>query len=71
MKLITIGVPNKLYSSVLESLKKITEITIAEEENFSLSESQKKILDTRRSTSKSKDFIPWLEAKKQLKFKTK
>ena len=49
----------------------MTEITIAEEENFSLSESQKKILDTRRSTSKSEDFIPWLEAKKQLKFKTK
>ena len=71
MKLITIGVPNKLYSSVLESLKKITEITIAEEENFSLSESQKKILDNRRSTSNPKDFIPWLEAKKQLKFKTK
>ena len=71
MKLITIGVPNKLYSSVLESLKKITEITIAEEENFSLSESQKNILDHRRSTSNSEDFIPWSEAKRQLKFKGK
>lgn len=29
---------------------------------------QKQILDERRSTTKEEEFIPWEEAKKQLKF---
>ncbi len=71
MKLVTIGIPDKMYHSVLESLKKITDITIAEEEDFVLSDSQKEILDNRRKTSSPEDFIPWSEAKKQLKSKHK
>ena len=71
MKLVTIGIPDKFYNSVMEVLKKISNVTIAEEEDFSLSASQKNILDERRKTSKPEDFIPWNEAKKQLKFKSK
>lgn len=29
---------------------------------------QKQVLDQRRATSKKEDFIPWNEAKKQLKY---
>jgi len=36
-----------------------------------ISYEQKQVLDQRRATAKEEDFIPWEEAKKQLKFKKK
>ena len=37
---------------------------------FSVTEEMKNLLDERRSTSKVEDFLPWNEAKKQLRFKS-
>ena len=70
MRHLTIGVPDKLYASFVELFKHMPEVTIAEEE-IVLTEKQKEILDQRRKTSKAEDFIPWKDAKKQLKFKVK
>ena len=71
MKQITISIPDKLYNSFMELFKHIPDIKIAATEKFALTEKQKDILDHRRKTAKPEDFIPWKEAKKQLKFKTK
>jgi hypothetical protein len=71
MKQVTINIPDKLYISFLELFKHIPDITIAEEKEFSITEKQKKTLDYRRKTSTPQDFIPWNEAKKQLKYKSK
>ena len=38
---------------------------------ISLTDEQKNILDERRATAESDDFIPWDKAKKQLKYKSK
>jgi hypothetical protein len=37
---------------------------------FSVTEEMKNLLDERRATSKVDDFIPWSDAKKQLRFKS-
>lgn len=71
MKQVTISIPDKLYNSFLELFKHIPAITIAEEVKVVLSEKQKQVLDNRRKTSRSEDFIPWDTAKKQLKVKSK
>ena len=70
MRHLTIGIPDQLYASFVELFKHIAEVTIAEEE-IVLTEKQKKILDQRRKATKEEDFIPWKDAKKQLKFKVK
>lgn len=71
MKQVTISIPDNLYKSFMQLFKHIPEVTISETKEFVVSEEQKKLLDLRRKTSKPGDFIPWQEAKKQLKFKIK
>ena len=38
--------------------------------NVNITEEMKNLLDERRATSKTDDFIPWNDAKKQLRFKS-
>ena len=42
-----------------------------EEEDITVPDWQKQILDQRRETTKPEDFIPWNDAKKKLKIKSK
>lgn len=58
---------------LLNFLKSLNYISVekVEAENSSLTDEQKNILDQRRASTKSEDFIPWDKAKKQLKFKSK
>jgi hypothetical protein len=58
---------------LLNFLKSLNYISVEEidSKNISLTEEQKNILDKRRTTAKSEDFMPWNKAKKQLKFKSK
>jgi hypothetical protein len=58
---------------LLSFLRSLNYITVEKVNNstISLTGEQKNILDERRATSKSDDFIPWDKAKKQLKYKSK
>ena len=58
---------------LLKFLKSLNYISVesVSDDNISLTDEQKQILDERRSTSKPSDFIPWSKAKRQLTFKRK
>lgn len=58
---------------LLNFLKSLNYISVekVEPKVILLTEEQKDILDERRASAKSEDFIPWNKAKKQLKFKSK
>jgi hypothetical protein len=58
---------------LLSFLRSLNYITVEKVNNstISLTDEQKNILDERRATAKSDDFIPWDNAKKQLKYKSK
>ena len=71
MRQVTISIPDKLYNSFMELFKHIPDLKISETEKIIITERQKKILDQRRKTVKPADFIPWNEAKKQLRTKPK
>ena len=71
MRQITISIPDKLYNSFMELFKHIPDLKISESEKDVITEKQKKILDQRRKTALPSDFIPWSEAKKQLRSKAK
>jgi hypothetical protein len=69
MKHITVTIPDSFYQSFIDFFKHIPGATI-KEETSELPNWQKNILDERRAKGKPEDFIPWEEAKQQLRFKT-
>jgi len=68
MTQITLNIPDSELSFFMKLIEKFNYETVINE--FSLSEEMKMTLDERRATSKADDFIPWNEAKKQLRFKS-
>lgn len=71
MRQITISIPDKLYNSFMELFKHIPDLKISETEKIVITDKQKKILDQRRKTAQPSDFMPWNEAKKQLRSKAR
>jgi hypothetical protein len=69
MTQITLNIPDNELSFFMQLIEKFNYETVINE--FSVSDEMKNLLDERRSTSKSEDFLPWNEAKKQLRFRTK
>ncbi len=67
MTQITLNIPDCELSFFMKLIEKFNYETVINE--FSVTEEMKNLLDERRSTSKTDDFIPWNEAKKQLRFK--
>lgn len=47
MKYLTIGIPDKQYASVLKLVKTLPDVTISEEEDFTIPEWQKEIVSQR------------------------
>jgi hypothetical protein len=68
MKQITLNIPDDELSFFMKLIEKFNYETVDNE--LSVTEEMKNLLEERRSTSKMDDFIPWNEAKKQLRFKS-
>ncbi len=68
MTQITLNIPDNELSFFMQLIEKFNYETVINE--FSVTEEMKNLLDERRATSKADDFIPWNEAKKQLRFKS-
>jgi len=68
MTQITLNIPDSELSFFMKLIEKFNYETVINE--FSMTEEMKNLLDERRATSKSSDFIAWDEAKKQLRFKS-
>lgn len=68
MTQITLNIPDNELSFFMQLIEKFNYETVINE--FSVTEEMKNLLDKRRSTSKVDDFLPWKEAKKQLRFKS-
>jgi hypothetical protein len=74
MKL-TLDIPNKSLPKILpliEYIKSLDFIKVKEvDSEIKLSKAQKNELDIRSKTAKVENYIPWDDAKKQLKIKRK
>lgn len=68
MTQITLNIPDSELSFFMKLIEKFNYETVINE--FSLTEEMKNLLDERRATSSPDDFIPWDDAKKQLRFKS-
>ncbi len=68
MTQIILNIPDNELSSFMKLIEKFNYETVINE--FSVTEEMKNLLDERRSTSKTDDFISWNDAKKQLRFKS-
>lgn len=68
MTQITLNIPDSELSFFMKLIEKFNYETVINE--FSVTQEMKNLLDERRATSKTDDFIPWNEAKKQLRFKS-
>jgi hypothetical protein len=68
MTQITLNIPDNELSFFMQLIEKFNYETVINE--FSVTEEMKNLLDERRATSKADDFIPWDDAKKQLRFKS-
>jgi hypothetical protein len=68
MTQITLNIPDNELSFFMQLIEKFNYETVINE--FSVTEEMKGLLDHRRATSKTEDFLPWNEAKKQLRFKS-
>jgi hypothetical protein len=69
MKEITLKVPDKKLNFFMELVKQLGfEVT---QDDLVIPEEHKEIVRKRIKNAKQEDFIPWEEARKQLKFKTK
>ena len=69
MKEITIKVPDKKLGFFMELVKQLgIEVT---KEDVVIPEWQKEIVRERIKNAKPEDYIPWEEARTQLKFKSK
>jgi len=67
MTQITLNIPDNELSFFMQLIEKFNYETVINE--FSVTEEMKNLLDERRSTSKTDEFLPWNEAKKELRFK--
>jgi hypothetical protein len=68
MTQITLNIPDNELSFFMKLIEKFNYKTVINQ--FSITEEMKNLLDERRATSKTDDFIPWNDAKKQLRFKS-
>jgi hypothetical protein len=68
MTQITLNIPDNELSFFMKLIEKFNYETVVNE--FSVTEEMKSVLDERRSTSNTEDFIPWNDAKTQLRFKS-
>jgi hypothetical protein len=68
MTQIILNIPDNELSFFMKLIEKFNYETVINE--FSVTEEMKNLLDERRLTSKTDDFIPWNDAKKQLRFKS-
>lgn len=68
MTQITLNIPDNELTFFMKLIEKFNYETVVDE--IYLTDEMKNLLDERRSTSKTEDFIPWKEAKKQLCFKS-
>jgi hypothetical protein len=68
MTQITLNIPDNELSFFMKLIEKFNYETVIYE--FSATEEMKSVLDERRSTSNTEDFIPWNDAKTQLRFKS-
>ena len=68
MTQIILNIPDNELSFFMKLIEKFNYETVINE--FPLTEEMKNLLDERRLTSKTDDFIPWNDAKKQLRFKS-
>ncbi len=68
MTQIILNIPDNELSFFMKLIEKFNYETVINQ--FSVTEEMKNLLDERRSTSKVDNFIPWNDAKKQLRFKT-
>ena len=68
MTQIILNIPDNELSFFMKLIEKFNYETVINE--FSVTDEMKNLLDERRATSKADDFIPWNEAKKQLRFKS-
>ncbi len=69
MTQITLNIPDHEVSFFMKLIEKFNYETVINE--LTVSQEMEKLLDERRATSKVDDFIPWDEAKKQLRFTSK
>jgi hypothetical protein len=68
MTQITLNIPDSELSFFMKLIEKFNYETVIND--YSISTEMKNLLDERRSTSKVDDFIPWDDAKMQLRFKS-
>jgi hypothetical protein len=68
MTQITLNIPDNKLTFFMKLIEKFNYETVINE--FSITHEMKNLLDERRATSKTEDFIPWNDAKKQLRFKS-
>ena len=68
MTQITLNIPDSELSFFMKLIEKFNYETVINE--FSVTEEMKNMLDERRSTITTDDFITWNEVKKQLRFKS-
>lgn len=69
MKHLTISIPDNLYSSFLKLVKHLPDVTIREEEDFTVPEWQKEIVRQRIKNAKPENFKSYSEVQKNLKKK--
>lgn len=68
MTQITLNIPDNELSFFMKLIEKFNYETVIND--FTVTEEMKNLLNDRRATSKAEDFIPWNNAKKQLRFKS-
>ena len=67
MRHLQVSIPDGFYNSFIEFLKQLPEVEFKEEGATSVSEPTKSVVKEKSKKSKDEDFLPWEEAKKQLK----
>jgi len=65
MKQVTLNIPDKEYSFVLQLLKKLGSITITEKD-LAIPEEHKNLIRQRRNSAKETDLVKWKDARKSL-----
>jgi len=68
MKQVVLNIPDKDYSYFIELFKRIPSLKV---EDIDLPDWHKELVKKRIKTAKLSTFIPWAEAKKKLKSKSK
>ena len=66
MTQITLNIPDNELSFFMKLIEKFNYETVINE--VSINQEMMNLLDERRATAKTDDFIPWNDAKKQLQF---